>query len=1236
MHGAAVLRGEPTTLGPFEVLDRLGEGKMGVVFRARNMETGEQVAVKTVPVPDVALLRSIRREIHALRRLRHPGIVRVFSDGVHDGLPWYSMELLEGTPLRQRLARPEPRVPGERRQVEGVGLPQHLEMLHHLCGALSFLHGEGLVHRDLKPENVILRRDGTPVLMDFGLASLSGGALGRESLEYAGALEGSFGYIAPEQINGTLVDARADLYALGCILYECVTGQLPFLAPGWAVLKQHLRDAPVPPSEWVEGVPPELEALILRLLEKRPRDRLGHASDVAAVLAELGAGSGSTFVPAGRAYLYRPEFAGREEVLTGLEARLVRARNGEGGCVLIGGDSGAGKTRLAMEMATAAHRRALRVVTGECLPLDGSGQGGSSARGAPLHPFLPLLQTLGDHCRAAGPPATEALLGPRGKVLAMYEPSLAHVPGQDAYLEPPKLPAQASRERLLHYCVQTLVAFAQVEPLLLVIDDLQWADELSLSLLALLHRGALREARVLVVGTYRTEEVGDALRGLLDDAPGLHVRLENLGEATVATMVKDMLALPEPPAALTRFLAAQSEGNPFFVAEYLRNAIDEGLLSRDSRGRWQVAERAQSLEATHPVMPLPESLRALVVQRLRRLTESARQLVGVASVLGREFASDDLALVAGLGEQQELEALQELLARRVLEESGGGRLRFSHDKLRESAHEELPRPRRRELHHATAVALEARYRNTEGFARLFPVLAHHWTVAEVDEKSLEYLELAGRHALRTQASREAAAFFRQGLAIDMRRGDGGPEASARRARWERQLGEASYALGDLGACKGHMLRALEGLGQPLPTTGGGWARLFLAQLAKQVVHLLLPPVRRPGARGEPDARMAAALAGGRLAECYYWSQEMLAMVTVTLSYVNIAEDAGRTEEVKRQYAQFGYYAGVFRLPSLADFYFRRAEREDGPNADPSAVAFALTVEAIYHMVFGRWARADEKAEQARALLQAIGDRHDLDTARGLLAQTAYCAGNFDGALRLITELRESARARSNLQHQIWAAYALARCLIPLGRYDESVRSAEDSLRMLSGQADRASEIASHGLLATASLYRGDLARALPEADEVMRLSKGTQPTVFLEMHGYEGAALTYCAHWQRALVRAPGEAAEYARKAWEACARLKRFALTHPLGQPAALRCVGLAHALAGHPRRARAAWRSAVARARRLEMPYEEALAHRELARRAPPSSPERAQHLRDALELFSRLGCPRDVAELEALRPS
>lgn len=786
----------PSLLGPYRITGILGRGGMGVVYRAEHREQAAPVALKTVRAPSEVLLASIRREIHALRRLSHPGIARILDEGLSHGLPFYVMELFEGGTLRSRLATPRwargpkasaadttgtwlptstmtgpvaesspstpaPAPPSERPRIDPPALHALLSLVRGLCAPLAHLHGEGLVHRDLKPENIFIREDGRPVLVDLGIAASFSGAASREELAAEGRVVGSLAYMAPEQLRGELVDARTDLYALGCILYECLVGHPPFMgSSAGSIVFQHLNEAPAPPSHQVEGVPEELERLVLRLLEKRPNDRLGYAEDVAEALDTLGVGgNGREGLPRPRSYLYRPGLEGRAgplEELGGALELLRRERRGQ--LILLEGESGVGKTRLALELSLLATRRQVRVVTGQCTQwgMTAPEQGRAAV---PLHPFRPLLQLLADRCRERGDAEAERLLGLGGRWLALFEPSLAELPWVKEQPELPALPPAAARQRILETLRKALLGLTGEKPLLLVLDDLQWADELSLAFLKVLAaRGG--EPGLLILGTCRLGETGAELTELLSAPGARRIPLGRLDTGSVGAMVAGMLALRESPAGLVDFLVDSSSGNPFFIAEYLRAAIDEGLLARNRAGVWHLRQPGDGADLMARHVPLPRTLAELIERRLSALGGDGRQLVECASVLGREFDGALLPPLSGLAETAALDTLEELRRRQLIEETPSGRLRFVHDKLREIAYERTAWERRRALHLGAAHLLEAR---TQAVPDAFPALGHHFSQAGIHDKALLYLGRAADRARATYANGEAIRLYRAAL-----------------------------------------------------------------------------------------------------------------------------------------------------------------------------------------------------------------------------------------------------------------------------------------------------------------------------------------------------------------------------------------------------------------------------------------------------------------------------------------
>jgi eukaryotic-like serine/threonine-protein kinase len=283
----------PPTPG-YEILGLLGQGGMGVVYKARQVGLGRVVALKMLPggtAADASALGRFRAEVEAVARLRHPNVVQIYEVGEAGGRPYFSMELVEGGSLAQRLARglPTPR--------ESAGL------LEALARAVHYAHERGVVHRDLKPGNILLDSDGAPRITDFGLARhLHADTGDPHGHTRTGDILGTPGYMAPEQAAGRTREAGppADIYALGAILYECLTGRAPFAgASAWQTVHNVLREEPAPPSRARPGVPRDLETVCLKCLEKDPARRYASAEDLAEDLRAFLAGESIRARPAG-------------------------------------------------------------------------------------------------------------------------------------------------------------------------------------------------------------------------------------------------------------------------------------------------------------------------------------------------------------------------------------------------------------------------------------------------------------------------------------------------------------------------------------------------------------------------------------------------------------------------------------------------------------------------------------------------------------------------------------------------------------------------------------------------------------------------------------------------------------------------------------------------------------------------------------------------------------------------
>ncbi len=1217
-----------------------------MVYFAEHAETGERVALKTVESADASLLSGIRREIHALRRVDHPGVVRIVAEGIEGDLPWYAMEVVEGRTLREynadvaeldtlgRLARVTPvanriadlRIDVARprfvRAANGA-LPQLLGLLRDICDALAFVHGMGLVHRDLKPENVMIRPDGSPVLVDFGLAMQLRGAGGRDVLELGDGFLGTPAYMAPEQIDGELMDARVDLYALGCMMYESITGSAPFVGTVEQVLDQQVREPPERPSARVSDVPPELEEIILGLLQKRPRDRVGYADDVAAVLRRLGA---DERLPARRAepHLYRPRLAGRASALGIVDAKLKNVRVARGGRVFVGGESGVGKTRFALEVGISAHRRGLGIVTGQCVSVAAELDASADVKAASLHPFRHLLATIVDWCREQGLEETERVLGPRGPALAVHEPSIASLPGQHFYPKLAALDAAGARARLNGCLAGTIAAFAEVQPLVLVLEDVQWADEASMSFLKALDDAYFAAARVLLLATYRTEERSDELRDLLAAPDVTHLELGRIDAPAVERMVSDMIAMEAPPAAFIRFLVERSEGHPFFVAEYVRSAVSEGMLFRNDAGEWQVKPLGGARLASYDALPLPELLRDMVIRRVGALGKGALAAARMAAVLGREIDTDVLAAAMSLDDVAQLEAVEELRARQIIDVDGG-RLRFAHDKLREIIHGAIDADERRRLHAAAGSAIEARYANTPEITAFYPDLVHHFTTARAPDKAFEYLVKAGQAALAATASGEALGFFRRALAL----ADASPARGAPlldeplRAQLESQLGEAALNVGLLPEAERLTRAALRRFcGEPIADDDSRAATVlrFVSELAPHARILLRPLPPRAFHPAERARLLGATRAAQRLTQIHFLQQKWAHGLGAALRMVNLASGLGLSLELVQGYVTLGIGLSALPLPRLQMLYEARAKETAEALDDRQGLAWVSLLQGFSALRAGRFREARGAIDVAMAQARDIQDSRQVELCLGLLILLEGLTGRPDDAAVLCDRLESAGQKSGNKQTQIWALGGKAQSALSLGNGDAAIALFERRRTLAEDYRNDPSEWITHGVVAEAHLLVGDRESARRAIDKTLFHLAQLRVVGFRFYRGCLATGDAIFVLWERATSARDRDA--LGRQARLICRKMHSYAGIYAVGRPTALRLQGLLDARTGHLARARRAFAASLAEAERLAMPFEQGLAHNDLGRHAEASDPAREPHFAAARALFDRLG--------------
>lgn len=1282
---------EPGTLiGSYEIVRPLGKGGMGIVFEALSRINQAPVALKTVRTANPYLLSSIRREILRLRRLSHPGVVRILDDGTFGGLPYYAMELLQGRTLEHEIelrsdsgpsslrsserasaitqpstptSAPSPQssdrdtslagidlatvdgmgspaspnvpilVKGARGPLSAQAIPEFLDAIQKLCDALVYIHGEGVVHRDIKPSNVFLREGGQPVLVDFGLVVAYTGIDGREVLQVDSTMGGTIAYMAPEQLHGDLVDARADLFALGCILYEALTGQLPFSASIQTRLRENFAPPPLP-SLLSPVVEPWLDRLVLQLIAADRRERIGHASDVIAALSQhikKRRVHPQALSSTARSYLYRPSFAGRRELLTFLTSRARELTQGTGELILLSGESGSGKTRLLSELVRHSTLAKIGVIASDCPPLDVTSDASRLVHQGPLFPLRPCLLQLADLCRTHGVQSFRGLSARHLAVLSAIEPALGELAEVIALPDAKPLAVDAVKHQVLSAAVEAIIALSSRAPLLLLFDDLQWADELTLELLSYLAQEVVEHAHLLIVGGFRSEETTSSLQALLQTAKVRHIPLTKLDNDAIGSLIADMLAVPEPPAELVQFVAEHAAGNPFFVSEYLHTVVDEGLLRRNRFGEWALGESPDASPTPAPWaarlqrLALPRTLRAVVERRLRRLSPELSEILAIAALLGREFQPELLGELCTQTEAVLAESINDAIRRQLLEPSDGGRYRFAHDKLREVAYDTLSVDRRRTLHHAAAQAMERRgVRITE-----LSEVANHFSKAEIPNKAIEYLRRAAEHALTTGAHKQAVPLLVRAFehATDPR----SAITATARAKLHRLYADALFGIGDSDGSVVHAEAALTALDVHLPKTPLRWMLMLLAQCGEQFVRINSKQATQADPVDE-DRLLELAQAAGRLSSSYFAAhQPQLQVMTATLLAANLADRAGPQGACALPYSILGCTTGFFRMERLSKLYFARA-RQDAQRRDARGDEAVIAIqESALYQGMARWPELVSVSESAARIAQQVDDRLALGALQLIRGGSELLTGELHLAERRLGEIVRDAEGRGSLLNHGWAASLLGLLALWKKRPREARELGRTARKDFS--RDRGSAVANAlAVEAMANLLLADRKEALALAEEgLVALARG--PVLFQMWPACELLCAVLLPLWQDALTQHADNEPRLRSAALRACRAARSLGNICPIGQPISLRAWGTVANILGQSRRAHKRLEEAVVHAERLKMPLELAQSCLALGR-ALPDDPERRAHLlQRAHHVSTELGCSLFAEQATAL---
>ncbi|MBN8724578.1 MAG: AAA family ATPase [Acidobacteria bacterium] len=759
-----------TTLGRYTIKSQLGRGGMAIVYSAVDTLLGREVAIKILlPSKDAnsEIDRLVLQEAITASGLNHPNILTIYDVGQHNEYYYIAMELIPGQTLREKLneAKLDPY--------------EVIDIASQTAEGLGAAHNLGIIHRDVKPENLMIRPDGYVKVLDFGLAKICPGSLideakGKSTLGRVGQLntqrimQGTVAYMSPEQVRGEDVDVRSDLFSLGIVIYEMLTGQLPFEAKTLAdKMLAILRHEVIPPSHINKALTPEFDVFIAKALAKRKEDRFQNALALARALRLIEPGKStnanttwSLVQPIGQHaqtvaaavenieedFAANQGFVGRAKELEQFQNRFQLALKGKPQLVLVTGESGMGKSVLVSQFHTQIKNNAAFL----------SGRFYENICGLPFVTFLDALSDFWTSSLLDNPTnllgnifaerteQIEEALKKRDTVRASY--MLLQMQGGAE---------QAMRSfEAIRRCLKAL---ASHKPIVFFLDNLQWADDASLLAFAYLAK-TLANVPILLVATIRTGELieGSTLKTWAqqlhqrENVQVCHLIPFNLQE--VGHFVSRLCPGIENTDELANALYQETDGNPYFVKEMVMLWLENGTLSKQKNGQWKFSD-LEKLE-------LPKSISDLIELKLKQLDKPILDVLSQASVIGNEFGFIFLQTVTQLDEEELIYILETAIRRSLIDEIGGqteDRYIFHHNTIQQILYQNLSKRRKRQLHEKVAEALQKCFSGM--IEKVTPQIAYHYRNAGVAEKTFEYSVRAAEQERQAGSASEQSNYL---------------------------------------------------------------------------------------------------------------------------------------------------------------------------------------------------------------------------------------------------------------------------------------------------------------------------------------------------------------------------------------------------------------------------------------------------------------------------------------------
>jgi serine/threonine protein kinase/Tfp pilus assembly protein PilF len=889
-------------------------------------------------------------------------------------------------------------------------------------------------------------------------------------------------YAAPEIALGKDADARSDLYSLGAVLYEMVTGKPPFHGEDPVkIIFSHIHDHAISASKLNPKVPQTLNECIMKLLEKEPGNRYQTAADLLEALKEITdeflsevlvpSYKPGIVVPSPRPSAVREvQLIDRVEEIRLLREAVDRAGRGEGGIVFLHGEAGIGKTRLARELGAYARLRGMQVLYGRCPAL-------FRMDGVP--PYVLWSEVIKDYLQVCTPEQLYKVIGYYPGEVCKLVPEIKQKLGTI----PQSLPIspEQERDRLFEAVSQFVINISKEAPLLVILDDLQWTDQSSLLLLHYLARGVYRES-LLLLGAYRDTDIDErhplspVLTELNRERLLQSAQLKRMSFDEVSEMIKRLLEQDDVPREFCELVYEKTMGNPFFVEEVIKSLKEEGIIYRE--------ENKHNIKEVSKI-EFPKTVKSVVKARISRLDEECQNVLTLASFIGNDFTFEALCGVTGVEEGKVLEIIEKILKTGLFKHRvirGEDMCSFADIIVRDIVHEEVSPFRRKKLHNVVGCALEKVY--AKKIDEHLGELAYHFLEGGDKEKAFDYFLKAGEKAQKVYAHDEASSYFQHALKLLEEKGNNLEEKA-----------RITEGLGDLKLWIGKPDVAMEYWNKSLALWGHLGDKKKVARLhakmawciwngvgdkekASEHHHMALEILEK-----EPESVELASLYEdishmfwriGKSAEALPWAHKAF----------ELAERLGDPRVVAACYNDFGTLSLKLGEFEKASKYYEQGLKivlENDLAGSGIAISLFNNLSQLY-MTIGDFPKMFETAQKGSELVKKVGSPYGLIWLDSVLATCYENMGEMQKAILILEDVLALAKRTKHTVQISGAMCGLGECCRFLGEWDKSLQYLVEAL-------DIAKKIGEYQFSGNAVLGLGELFMEMEDYGEAEKYFK---------------------------------------------------------------------------------------------------------------------------------------------------